>query len=100
MTQSKLSRGVSVASIPPEILNLFSSPKAITDYGAKKLLEILASDGLSVMLARANHYAESVNDKSTRMVLAALGAVSLSDLKHRSGCRQSRSGPNSVSRLT
>jgi hypothetical protein len=70
--QSKLSRGVSVASLPHEILNLFSSPKAITDYGAKTLLEILASDGLSVMLTRANHYAESVNDKRTHMVLAAL----------------------------
>jgi hypothetical protein len=53
-------------------LNLFSSPKAITDHGAKTPLDILASDGLSVMLARANHYAESVNDKRTRMVLAAL----------------------------
>src|SRR5471030_755789 len=72
VTHSKLSRGVSVASLPPEILSLFSSPNAITDHGAKTLLEILASDGLSVMLARANHYAESVNDKRTRMVLAAL----------------------------
>jgi hypothetical protein len=72
VTHSKLSRGVSIAALPREILNLFSSPEAITDHGAKTLLEILASDGLSVMLARANHYAESVNDKRTRMVLAAL----------------------------
>lgn len=72
VTHSKLSRGVSVAALPREILNLFSSPKAITDHGAKTLLETLASDGLSVMLTRANHYAESVNDKRTRMVLAAL----------------------------
>src|SRR5471030_811699 len=72
VSHSKLSRGVSVASLPPEILNLFSSPEAITDHGAKTLLEILASDGLPVMLARANHFAKSVNDKRTRIVLAAL----------------------------
>jgi hypothetical protein len=46
VAHSKLSRGVSVASLPREILNLFSSPKTITDLGAKTLLEILASHGL------------------------------------------------------
>jgi hypothetical protein len=50
-----------------EILNLFSSPEAITDHGAKTVLEILASDGLPVMLARAHHFAQSVNDKRTAL---------------------------------
>jgi hypothetical protein len=72
VSASELSRAVNIASLPDEILGLFSSPEAITEDGAKRLRKILANDGLSEMLVRASRLAASAHDKRASNVLAAL----------------------------
>ncbi|CAN7473779.1 hypothetical protein LJR034_003080 [Caballeronia sp. LjRoot34] len=72
-TAPELSRGVQVAALPNEILDLFSADD-ITDYVARKLLETIKSDGLPTVLTRANNHAVHSDDRSAAAVMAALRA--------------------------
>lgn len=69
----RLSRGIQVAKLPSEILDLFS-PSELTDYYARKLLALVKREGLPTIIARARSHATISNDRRPAVAIAALQA--------------------------
>ncbi|MEC5409958.1 hypothetical protein VOM14_30985 [Paraburkholderia sp. MPAMCS5] len=72
ISQAELSLALKLDALPAELVGLFESPGEITPYSVRVIREVIARDGLDVVVQRIAQHVSAGSKLSTRAALATI----------------------------